>query len=71
MKCPYCGGEMDSGRISSGRDTAVFIADNAKRKLGIFYENIKITNYFDSPFVAYHCEVCEKIIIDLKHKEWK
>ena len=66
MKCPYCKKEMNSGVIVSGRDNPIFIPDNAKKKFGIFYENIKLTSFLDGKVEAMYCEICQKIIIDIK-----
>lgn len=68
MICPYCGEDMNPGVIGSAREV-IFTADNAKRKLGIFHKYIKVTGIFDSGRVAYHCEKCEKIVIDMKKDE--
>ncbi|MEN8078953.1 PF20097 family protein [Clostridioides difficile] len=66
MKCPYCGIDMINGKVCSGRDNAVFIKDNAKKKLGVFHESIKLTSYFGEDLEAFICENCKKIIINLE-----
>lgn len=68
MKCPYCESEMEEVYLQSAQQIylnrkhpRIFASGDLKTRTLSRFSLIK------APFVkAYHCEDCEKIIIDLK-----
>jgi hypothetical protein len=74
MICPYCENEMYLGCIEAdGRQSIIWVEENKKRNiLSKFMEKDCIVLDEARLFVncevsAYHCERCEKIIIDRKN----
>ena len=67
MKCPYCGNEMERGRIGCGTRAIDWIPDGS---FGTMFEFIKpskgirVNAMFSNGACAYHCEGCHKIILD-------
>ncbi|MDB1931703.1 MAG: PF20097 family protein [Clostridium sp.] len=66
MHCPYCGNEQKKGCIYGDRGGLNFIADEEKKKSILFPKSIKIKGLLDGALIAYYCETCNKITIDLK-----
>ncbi len=69
MKCPYCGGEMESGLIQSGNELAWLPV--SKRKLAaraqLYDGSVVLSEYsflHGSAVTAWLCRSCEKVIID-------
>ncbi len=69
MKCPYCGGEMESGLIQSGNEIAWLPV--SKRKLAAraqLYDGAVVLSEYSflhgSAVTAWLCRGCEKAVID-------
>lgn len=68
MKCPYCGKEMISGVVQSGRQ--IFFTTKAHKNW--FFPDIAVDeeivlsshNWTRPTCVAYHCDECKKVVID-------
>ena len=70
MKCPFCGKEMENGKVKSAKE--IFFASD-EEKLVFFAEveeDVEIllssNNWTNPSCVAYHCDACRKVIIDYK-----
>lgn len=68
MKCPYCGKEMISGVVQSGRQ--IFFTTKSHKNW--FFPDIAVDeeivlsshNWTRPTCVAYHCDECKKVVID-------
>lgn len=66
MQCPYCKGEMEQGVIQSPQEISwqkkTYIWGRAKKHKG----SIVLSDFsmIGSAIIAYHCQVCKKILID-------
>lgn len=66
MNCPYCNKEMKKGIITSPKNSFYFISDEARNQSYFFPERINLKRVLDSDLVAYYCDACHKIVIDVK-----
>ncbi|WP_195266220.1 PF20097 family protein [Clostridium sp. 1001275B_160808_H3] len=66
MNCPYCNKEMKKGIITSPQNSFDFISDEARNQSYFFPERINLKRVLDSDLVAYYCDACHKIVIDVK-----
>ncbi|GAA0108981.1 MULTISPECIES: PF20097 family protein [Clostridium] len=66
MNCPYCNKEMKKGIITSPKNSFDFISDEARNQSYFFPERINLKRVLDSDLVAYYCDTCHKIVIDVK-----
>lgn len=70
MKCPYCGGEMEQGSVSSRGWRVEWLPEGAKYPFWRWSESPGITllpyQYFSRPesIKAPRCKTCRKIILD-------
>ena len=67
MLCPYCNKIMKAGKISGDRYPLKWIPEDKYSVLfSPFQKGLKLTNYWeDNSVVAFYCEECQKIIIDV------
>ncbi len=67
MKCPYCGDEMESGFIKSGR--SIYWGKEQVVDPLFYPDDIKVNKFslgalFGGNYVeAYHCSSCKKIVV--------
>lgn len=68
MKCPYCGREMDLGRVSAGGHRADWIPEGKGLPLFAWSQSpgVELLKYSLSSkgTPAFRCESCRKVIIE-------
>ena len=70
MKCPWCDNEMSRGWMQSCR-RVLFTTIKSEWGAGIKDKTdiVLTTNNFTNPTaIAYHCEMCKKVIVDYTEK---
>lgn len=81
MKCPYCGIDLEQGRVSAGEDVVAYFwspeEEYHKGMRGYFFnkggERIDrqdpIRDYVNQSTLdqVYYCEACKKLIVDFDY----
>jgi len=67
MTCPYCGKEMEKGRIGCGDRAIDWVPDGHTGTLFEFIKptsGVRVNPMFSNGACAYHCEACRKIVVE-------
>lgn len=64
MNCPFCGAEMQTGRIQSNGSTLLFsVKEHSFLKLAR-NGDVQLARELNASVPAYHCPSCKKIVVD-------
>ena len=64
MICPYCGKEMEKGKIQTNGSTMLFsVNDYAFLKVARA-KDVQLAKGYNSNVEAYNCPECKKIVIE-------
>jgi len=66
MKCPYCGEEMEKGRIKQNRVPLTWVSDKRiENRFLPLHKTIELSSLSTGcETKTWHCEKCRKFIID-------